>query len=262
MDFIYDIYDVAPWMTMVGIGAVFLVFNLLGYLIVGRLRDQILGVHHDLNTVLGNVMAFYSVLYGLLIGMLAVVSYQGISAAQNTTESEAAALSALYRDASSYPEPKRTELTALLKTYTRYVIDTDFPMQQRGIVNLGGIPIIDEFQRKLIEFEPQTMGQQVVHAEALRQFNNLTVQRRARMTSISSGMPGVLWFTLLGGSLIWLFLMWLFEANRRSIVVLSSITAFAMGCMIGLIALMDNPFRGQLAGGADSYTAAYDTLMH
>jgi hypothetical protein len=82
------------------------------------------------------------------------------------------------------------------------------------------------------------------------------------MTSISSGMPGVLWFTLLGGSLIWLFLMWLFEANRRSIVVLSSITAFAMGCMIGLIALMDNPFRGQLAGGADSYTAAYDTLMH
>ncbi len=255
------VYDVAPWIAMLTIGTLFAVTNLVSYGLIAPLRRFILGPGQDNNGLLGNTLAFYSVLYGLLVGTLAVVAYQELSSAQSITGNEAAALSALYRDAESYPEPKRTELTADLKAYTRYVIDVDWPMQQHGRVNKGGIPLIDAFQSKLVAFEPQSMGQQIVHAEALRQFNNLTIQRRARMTSIDSGMPGVLWCTLIGGSLTCLFLMWLYDGSRRSVAVLSSITAFSMGCMIGLIALMDNPFRGQLAGGADAYIAAYDTLM-
>jgi len=36
---------------------------------------------------------------------------------------EASALAALYRDASSYPEPDRTELQDLIRGHTRYIID-------------------------------------------------------------------------------------------------------------------------------------------
>ena len=36
---------------------------------------------------------------------------------------EASALAALYRDASSYPEPDRTELEDLIRGHTRYIID-------------------------------------------------------------------------------------------------------------------------------------------
>lgn len=261
MSYAYKIYDIQPWLALVLAGAAFVAVNAIGLLLISPLRGLIVGNHPSTNDVVGAVLSFYSVLYGLLIGTLAVATYQSLSATQDITEHEAADLAALYRDVSSYPEPHRSELRTAITNYTRYIIDVDFPLQKKGIVNKGGIPLVDDIQRKIVSYEPATPGQQALHEETIRQFNNLTLQRRARLTSIDTGMPAVLWYTLIGGSILCLFLIWLFDASFRSIFLLSSVTAFSMGCMIGLIAIMDNPFRGQLAGGADSYIALYDILM-
>jgi hypothetical protein len=55
------------------------------------------------------------VIYGLLLGLLAVATYQNHTDVEKAVSSEASSLAALYRDVTAYPEPQRTELKTLLK---------------------------------------------------------------------------------------------------------------------------------------------------
>jgi hypothetical protein len=56
--------------------------------------------------------------------------------------------------------------------------------------------------------------------------------------------------------------MWLFDASRRALLVLSGIAAFALGSMVGLIALLDNPFKGELSVSSAPYQLIIDNLMN
>ena len=90
------------------------------------------------NTLIGAVYAAYVVFYGITLALIAVSAYQGYVAANQTVGREAAALGTLYRDVSSYPEPIRGELQAMLRDYTRYVIEEAWPAQRRGVIPEGG----------------------------------------------------------------------------------------------------------------------------
>src|SRR3990172_5825853 len=67
-----------------------------------------------LNETVGDFLQYFGVIYGLLLGLLAVAAYQNLSDAEKTVGNEAAALGALYRDVSAYPEPDRSEVQALI----------------------------------------------------------------------------------------------------------------------------------------------------
>src|SRR4029079_9663710 len=145
---------------------------------------------------LGDFLQYFGVIYGLLLGLLAVATYQNHSDVEKAVSSEASSLAALYRDVTGYPEPQRTELKTLLRKYTRYVIDEAWPLQQQGIVPPGAVKQVAEFQESLIRFEPQTKAQEALHAEAMRQFGDFFEQRRIRLYSVNSGIPGLLWYTV------------------------------------------------------------------
>jgi hypothetical protein len=89
-----------------------------------------------------------------LLGLLAVATYQNHSEVEKAVGSEASSLAALYRDVSGYPEPRRSELEALLRDYTRYVIDEAWPLQREGIVPPGAIKKAAVIQASLVGFEP------------------------------------------------------------------------------------------------------------
>jgi hypothetical protein len=50
------------------------------------------------------------------------------------------------------PQPKRSELEALLRDYTRYVIDEAWPLQRKGIVPAGAVKRVADFQASLVGF--------------------------------------------------------------------------------------------------------------
>ena len=57
-------------------------------------------------------------------------------------------------------------------------------------------------QARLALFEPQTKAQELVHENALRQFNTFYEHRRARIYSLTSDIPAILWYTIAVGALI------------------------------------------------------------
>jgi hypothetical protein len=103
------------------------------------------------------------------------------------------------------------------------------------------------FHEQLIRFEPSSRGQEILHAEALRQFNNYLEARRMRLFSVSTSIPGVMWAVVLVGALMNIALIWMFDMKLTNHLFLGGILSAFMGLMIFLIASLDNPFRGELS---------------
>jgi hypothetical protein len=258
----YWIYEIPTGTAALLFAAFFVVANTLGVYLVRPMLRSLIGDSADGNSLISNAISLYSVMFGLLLGMVAVATYEDLSDAQKVAENEATSLAALYRDVAAYPEPTATTLTTVLKEYTRYVIDVAWPQERKGIVPKGGTQIVDVFQSTLYKFEPKSKSQEALHTEALRQFNQFVINRRARLNAITMAIPPIMWVTVAGGSVVCLILMWLFDANRRTLAVLSGIMAFALGSVIGLIALMDNPFHSEIGVSSDAYQLIYETLMN
>jgi hypothetical protein len=212
-----------------------------------------------LNEILGDFLQYFGVIYGLLLGLLAVATYQNHADVEKAVSSEASSLAALYRDVTAYPEPQRTELKNLLREYTRYVIEEAWPLQRRGPP--GGVKRVADFQASLVSFEPQTKAQEALHDAAMRQFNSFFEYRRTRLYSVNSGIPPLLWYTVGVGALINMIFIWLFDLRLRVHLLLGGMISFFLATMISLIALMDHPFRGEVGVSSDAFQLIYDQLM-
>jgi hypothetical protein len=258
---LYWIYDVPIWVTFLLVVGSFVGFSVAGSIILRPVLRRYLRHQADLNSVIGDVLSFFGVIFGILIGMLAVVTYQNQSTAQQVAANEAASLAALYVDVSFYPEPSRSALQGVLRDYTRYVIDEAWPLQRQGIIPTDGTRRVLALAGKFREFEPQTKGQEIQHTEAMRQFNTFVTNRRLRLNSVESSIPNIMWYTVLIGCMLSVALVWLFEMRYLTEILVGAMLSAALGTVICLIALMDNPFRGRLGVSADSYELVYQQLM-
>jgi Protein of unknown function (DUF4239) len=243
----YWIYDVPSTTLALIITGAFVGFSWIGAVFVRPILRAFLRKRADINDLIGYMLSCFGVFYGLLLGLLAVAAYQNFSSVETIVSKEASALSALSRDVSAYPEPDRTNLIWLLRDYTRYVVHYAWPSQQKGIIPQEGNTRMIAFHEQLIRFEPSSRGQEILHAEALRQFNNYLEARRMRIFSVTTSIPGVMWAVVLVGALMNIALIWMFDMKLTNHLFLGGILSAFMGLMIFLIASLDNPFRGELS---------------
>ncbi|MFN9913123.1 MAG: hypothetical protein ACK53L_11090, partial [Pirellulaceae bacterium] len=139
---------------------------------------------------------------GLLLGLLAVAAYQNFRDVENVVAGEASSLAALATDVSAYPEPERKNLIWLLRDYCRDLVKITWPYQRRGIVSKEGQYNMAALQQRLLRFEPTTAGQEIMHAETLKQYNNYLEKRQMRLLAVSTSIPEVRWIVVLVGAMM------------------------------------------------------------
>ena len=148
-------------------------FGLGGLLLVRRFVLPRLKIHVEDSQFSGSLVQCVMVFYGLAVALIAVGVSQTYSDTSKLVSGEATALAVLYRDVSCYPEPLRSQLQGELRGYVEQVIYQAWPQQRHGQVPSGGVALMNEFQTTIISFEPATEGQKILHAEALRAYNNM-----------------------------------------------------------------------------------------
>jgi hypothetical protein len=190
-----------------------------------------------------------------------VATYQNFSSISDTVDKEASTIAALYRDFGAYPQPIRDHLRDSFREYTRNTIDEDWPLQRQGIVPHGGTDRITELSELLFSFEPSTSGQQIIDVEALRQFNRMVEMRRSRLANVTLGLPPVLWWVVAFGALLNIILIWLQDMEIHVHLILGGVLASVLALVIFLIAALDNPFRGEVSVGPDSFALVYRVFM-
>jgi len=241
-----DVLRDMPVAQMAMLVCVFFVgFTWLGAIFIRPFFRLLVRSQPDLNSLLGNFVSIYGVFYGILMGLLAVAAYQNQAEVEQSISSEVTSLGALFRTVSAYPEDVRKPIQETIGEYARFVIEEEWPSMRRGEIAHGGMPLINRLQEQISAFEPVTSGQYVLHQEATQQFYRFFELRAVRLYSATTGIPGFMWYVVLLGALLSIFLVWMFEMSLVAEFFLGGLMSFFIGTMISLILVLDRPLRGE-----------------
>lgn len=255
------LHELPEWLFCTLITSLFVVIAVGGQIAVRPLVRRWFG-GHEYNDAVGHYLSAFGVLYGITLGLISVAAWENYGDVESKVSQEAAALASLYRSVDSYPEPQRAELTALLRDYTRQLIDVAWPQMRDGMVPPGSHPLFMKFQKTLAAYEPKTLGQEALHQESFYRFNSVVEFRRLRVDSVKGQLDTFLWVVVLAGSFLSFVLTWLLVIeNQRLHDVLTGILATLLGLLIFFLATLDLPFHGQHSVGPESIELVYEQVM-
>ncbi len=195
------------------------------------------------NAIIGTVLSAFGVLYGLLLSLIAVAAYQNLSEVQTEAAAEASALLALYRDASEFPDPPRVELRTKLADYGKLITDKEWPELRQGIIPLGSGPRLASIRAGILDLNVTSRREELIQAEAIKHFEQLSDHGRKRRYAAQAGIPAVMWYVVIVGTVINFGLMWMFEMRFVTQLLLGGALAFFLGALILLIAVLERPYR-------------------
>lgn len=205
------------------------------------------------NEVVGGVLSCFGVFYGILLGLLAVAAFQRLESAEARVNGEASLVAGVYGAARLYPEPTRTELLQIIRKYLQTTVEQDWPTTRVGRIPVDGIVVMRQLRSILHTFVPSGAGQEILHASVIQQLDEIGDLRRHRIYTATIGLPRALWIVVALGSFLNMLLLWLLDTRLANKCVLVGIVASFLGVVIWVLVLLDNPYQGPLAVGANPF---------
>jgi hypothetical protein len=108
------------------------------------------------------------VIFGILLGLLAVATCQNYAAFGGIVDKEASSISALYRDFLASPQPLRGPLQGELREDIRFTIEEAWDQQRKGWVPREGSKRITSILRLLLAFETSKESEKIIGPAVLR----------------------------------------------------------------------------------------------
>ena len=241
--------------------AVTLTVSLVGLAVTAR-RVRATSLHRTLdNGAISGLLAALIGIYAIAAGLTAVAVWGNAGDATARVGREATAISVLFHDLAGYPEPQRTEFRNVLIAYTRYIVDQEWPLHERGEAPTVLLPSVAAFERALLGFEPATEGQKIVHAQAIAAYNNLLEARRMRLQAVTdTALPLALWAVVLLLGVIAISACFLLRVESFGMhAAITVIVAAPIALILYFIAVTDRPFQGGVNVSAEPYR---DVLAH
>lgn len=197
------------------------------------------------NNVAGFIYAVLGVAYAVLLAFVLIAVWQDYKTAQTNAESEAHELAGVYFLASQLPEPERTNVQDLARTYARVVVEEEWPMMERGETSPRADSLLRQLRLELLQFDPRTRGQQVLYERGLTDLHNAIDARRSRLLEVREGIPTLLWVVLVLGGVITVSFTYLFglKSNRTHALMVAALTLVICGILF-TIGEFDYPFSG------------------
>jgi hypothetical protein len=236
-----------PWVCGFIIVGIVVGLSLTGLPLFHWLFGRRLRLSDETNTHIIFFATAIDIFYSLTVGLIAVGVWNAYNGVADIVSAEATAMGNLYRDIRGYPDPIRGELQSQLHDYTELLITKSWPAQRRGVINDDATRRLTELEKTLAHFEPANAGQQVLHGEALHQFNEIAGLRRKRLDAIGSGLPSVMWSVVLIGAALTISVTYLIQMPRSVHLVATAFLAAFIGLIIFLNVSLDKPLNGPLA---------------
>lgn len=259
---LFWLYDLNTLSLFLLIVLFFIFISVAGLFIMRRRFTGITMQLHGQNEHVGFYMNVIGLFYGITLALVTVSAWENYSDTSSAVTNECACLATLYRNVSSFPDSTRKVLQKDLKDYTRHLIDTGWPLQQRGAIAAGSTMIVDRFRKDLTGFEPSTPRQEILLSQALNASDDFTKARRRRLDAVDGALPAILWWVIMLGAVITIAMTWFYHMeNLRLQVIFNCIIGTLLGCMIFLLVALDNPFRGELSVTPEPFEFIYTHLM-
>jgi hypothetical protein len=256
-----NLFRLPPWLFGLIVVSTFVVLSVTGLFLFQRFVGRRLPLSEHLN---GHVTFFASIIamfYSLTAGMIAVGVWTTYRQAEHVVSAEATAIGCLYRDITGYPEPARSQLQGEVRDYVDFILNQAWPLQRRGIPTDEATRKLTKLEHLLVQFEPATSGQQILHSQVLTQYNQVAGLRRERLHAIGGGLPSVMWSVVLIGAILTITVTYLLEINRKLHFVMTGFLSMFIGLIVFVIASLDRPLSGPLAIDSHPYQLVLDRLI-
>lgn len=255
-------YNMSPLQLALIMVATIEAVSLAGLFVTRRFILPHLHFHDGINDAISGAVQTIGVFYGITVGLIAVGVWNTHSSAEDVVSKEAAAIGALYRDVTGYPQPVREKLQNDLRGYTHALIEQIWPAQQEGRRIDVGTQLMDDFQARLYLHEPTTAGQTALHGETLRGFNELIAYRRLRIDAMSGSLSAVMWAVIWVGAAISISVGYLYRIEDARIHgILVALMAGFLGLVLFMIVINDRPFIGKNSIPPTPYQVILDHLI-
>jgi hypothetical protein len=200
------------------------------------------------NEVAGFIFATVGVLYGVLLALIVLASWEGYGTAEHAAAQEAATVLATARHATTLPEPVRHELLGQLHAYTEIVLTDEWKTMTQSSGSAGDQVILDLWNThaKLHPRGDYSTGETLL--------SDLSTARTQRILSSQATVPAVFWVVLVGGALITLILSFiLYMENAQMHALMVALLAGIIALCLWLILAVDYPFAGAVSVSKDSF---------
>jgi Protein of unknown function (DUF4239) len=224
----------------------------VGLVVVQRLVPPDRREEH--NNVAGFIYAVLGVAYAVLLAFMLIAVWQDYNTAQTNVESEAHELAGVYFLASRLPEPQRTRLQDLARTYARVVVEEEWPMMKHSQTSPRADSLLRQLRLELLRLDPHTEGEQVLYERGLTQLHDAVDARRSRLLEVREGIPSLLWVVLVVGGVITVSFTYLFglKSNLAHALMVAALTLLICGILF-TIGEFNNPFSGVVEIRPDAF---------
>jgi uncharacterized protein DUF4239 len=213
-----------------------------------------LPIRQSHNDATGTIFAALYVLFGVTMGFSLLLVWQQYDAAQRLAESEAAHVEALYRLAGSFPEPERGQIQDLATSYTRVVVEEEWPLMAQGRTSPRAEALAAELRSSIQDFQPRTEAEQALQSEGLSQVGELDENRALRLLEIREGFPPILWVVLVLGGVITVAFTYLFgmETLWLHMLAVAALTVVVSHTLY-TVSVLEYPFNDAARVGPDAF---------
>ena len=239
------LYSIPTWALGLLVVGGFVAFGVTGTFFT---MDWIHARWHSEHEVVGVVVTSITVLYAVLLAMIAVAAWQDYAALDNQVREEAAIAGNIYRDVEGFREPTRSNARKLIREYVDVVVRDEWPLMRKGLQPTATNEIAANLLIAVSRFQPKNLGESDVHSEVFGQLNRLFELRRLRQESVTLGLQPVLYVVLLLGAMVDMAALWLLTARERRLgVLLAATNATMLGLMVFLVIALDHPLMGEVS---------------
>ena len=255
------VYAMPAWLLMpVSVIVACVISGVALYFTRNRLTRNDLITHND---VASAILQMLGTVLAVMMSFMVVGVWQQYDAAGRNTQVEASALSDLYHLADALPKPTRAAIQTSVDSYIALVLHDEWPLLAHGTESWRAYQMAYQIQNVVTHFKPPNEQAALVQSEAISYASQFLDARRQRIRDNTTGIPNVLWATMLTVGAVTIFFSFYFKVQQpiaQHIMVAALTTVITL--IFVLIAELDYPFRGDIAVHPDAYVHAYNALHH
>jgi hypothetical protein len=222
------------------------VLALAGLLSIHRLLVPL--IHLDPNSeATGATHQAITLVYGVAVAFAILVVWEQLDTALATTQREASDVAVIYRLAEQLPESDRAQVQDLSRLYAQVVVEEEWPLLAHGQGSPRAQDTLDELRTSIQEFDPQTMGEQVLYTQMLTQAVTLEENRGLRLQESNEGVPPLLWIVLVLTGILTVTFAYLFGMEYPRVQMLRvAVLAVVVALSLYTVRVIEYPFVGEV----------------